>query len=223
MEQQQTPQPPERSYTFEITMTCFILLLLIMTVVYFTYQQTPATGGAFITLDKGKEELQDMLVRLPMTKYLGPMEFCVQIVLSPEITHSYDVLKTSTQMLVSPSMNACSEFNNDLVLRFPSYEKFKDLKSYPTCHKIVNNGRGQNYWFLPSRLWPLGDTPNCNADFQAKVCPAIYYCIDPKSIPGNALSCCVHDKLTQEEQQRADGAVSDGIKRGVREQGLVRI
>ncbi len=212
------PQPPKRTYTFEITMTVFILFLLIITVLYFVYQQTTATGRAFATLDQAKVELQDLVTKLPLMKYFKDSNFCVQIVMSPTIMHSYTIAKTQTQTIVSASLNDCSEFSEDLIIRFPTYEKFQDLKKYPTCFKLVNNGRGQNYWFLPSRLWPVGDTPNCNAEFQEKICPAIYYCIDPKNIPGNALSCCIRDKLDVMQQKRADTAAADGINKGVREQ-----
>ncbi len=200
----------KRGYTAAVVVA--VIALLLFSVIFFK-------GGftSFAVLGTRSDmlrEVQGFVDALPFAADLGDgSSVCLQIDVGDSV-YAYHLEKQGNEITISESRNPdCNgETQEDFILKFTSYEAFLDAKSSPTCQKLLNNGRGQNYWFLPSKLWPKGDFPNCNEEFKEKYCPAIYHCMDPQDAPANTLGCCAQDALSPQQLERSKVAARLGLQ-----------
>ncbi|MBI1969111.1 hypothetical protein HYS48_00315 [Candidatus Woesearchaeota archaeon] len=211
--------PAKRSYSVEIILMLFILALLIGSVVYFYIQQRTIGGKAIATPEEASWEVEKLIANFPMLKYFADgSKACIIVPGDGQPFYSFSVRKFNGNMVVqkSPNLLCDGEQQEDFILKYISFAALQDHAKDPSCKKMVNGGRGDAFWYWPSKLWPKGETPLCNAEFQEKYCVGIYYCIDPKNVPLDMLSCCSEENMQQELVNIARKAAGEGLRHNVR-------
>lgn len=157
------------------------------------------------------QEVQSFVQSFPPLQFTGQgASVCIVIALNGGGFYSYTMEKDAGGATITPLLRPdCA--TSDFVLKFVSYEAFRNVASNPSCGAFLGGGRGEDFWYLPSKLWPPGDMPLCNAEFQQKYCPALYYCGEPAELAPGILSCCGKEQLSATQIELAAAAVQSGI------------
>ncbi|RME77346.1 hypothetical protein D6774_04680 [Candidatus Woesearchaeota archaeon] len=123
---------------------------------------------------------------------------------------SYDVSKTSDVFVVSQSSGDCDgPLQEDLIIKFNSYEDFLGVVSDPTPLNIVRGRAGVHYYILPSRMVQTGGNVICDAEFKAKYCPVARSLTTEEELIRGDLTCCI-DKLTPELEKLMEEHYASG-------------
>lgn len=217
----------KRKDTTLLTLSVVLLLFSLLLLAERELGISQLTGHAIYgTKQEVKIELEELLQSFPLTRFVGEgSSICLFIEVSPGIIYSYDIAKMDGRLVVSPSnnWNCDGTEGEDFILKYVSYDAFLEHKNNPTCNAFLSNGRGQNFWYLPSRLWPEGRNMfYCNEEFQEKYCPAIYYCTDPEKAPVPiALECCSRSNLDAQQLLQAQQAAEQGLAENARGKSAV--
>lgn len=188
-----------------------LLAVTLLVVSLFTLLRTPLTITGYATFGSQQEvlgEVQAFAERFTPLAFAGQgSTLCILIDLGFGNSYAYTIEKAVEDVIITPVRE--SSCAGDFVLKFVNYEQFKTFAADPTCRSLLAGGRGQQFWYLPGNLWPPGDAPTCNAEFQQKYCPALYYCGEPAAL-SSALSCCSKEQLTPAQLATAKSAAQSG-------------
>lgn len=208
-------KPNFKQYSVELILTVFIVLLLIGTVLYFYFESRTIGGKAIATFDEARSMVEQLVDRHPLLEHFADgSKACVIVPSGDDQHYSFGLRREggTTHIIPYSELQCEGEQGEDFIIKYVDFTSLRTHAKNPTCKIFVAGGRGKHYWYWPSRLWPKGDRPLCNAEFQQKYCPGIYRCIDPRNVPGNVLDCCREDMLNQPLVDLARKAASAGLR-----------
>ena len=203
--EQHEEQLPHGIGALEITLTTIILILLAGYGAYHYFLRTPEPQPVPEILPS----LEQFFRQFPPARFAGDGARICVVVPTATGDESYAVRKEAgiitTRRAGAPGCDGIA--GEDFILRYISRAGFDAHIANPGCAPFLNGGRGNPYWYLPSKLWVSGkDRPECNADFQERYCSAVAACIDPAGVPFGMFSCCADDKLTAAQRERVAAA-----------------
>lgn len=220
------PQPeemPKGIGAVEITLTVFIVLLLIGTGIYYFLNQKTVGGYAALTDPDTAEGVLDKFFGKAVFKFVGDgAKLCVIAPLQGK-DESFAVRKANGLTTVRRAgvfgcdgLGAPSTPGEDFIIRYTTAVFSKHIASFECGNFMDGSGRA-GYVYLPSELWVEGkNTPECNAEFR-KYCALIAYCIEPTAVPGGVFECCAASHLSPLQREQVNEARRLGTESGSRQ------
>ncbi len=107
-------------------------------------------------------------------------------------SYSFNVDKNVANITVnySPNFYCDGENQEDIVLKYISYNSFLAAKSNMSCNRFKTTLDGTEFYILPSKFVASGGAITCNQEFQNKYCEAVRQCATNLEMKLYGLDCC---------------------------------
>lgn len=220
------PQPeemPKGIGAVEITLTAFIVLLLIGTgAYYFLNQKTVGGYAALNNPDTAGDALEKFFDKAAF-KFVGDGAICVIASIQGK-DESFAVRKANGLTTVRRAgvfgcdgLGAPNILGVDFIIRYTDPLAFAKHITAFECGNFMDGSGKAGYIYLPSGLWREGkNAPECNAEFR-KYCALIAYCIEPTAVPGGVFECCAASHLSPLQLEQVNEARRLGTQSGNRQ------
>lgn len=175
--------------------TLVLLSLLALTLFLPTPQQI--TGSAVYN-SQDAQDLLEQAVKGPIFSSLSATNMCIQI----REGDSFDITTASGETIITQTTGLCDGLENeDLIVRFNSFDAFVEIVSNPTPTALKLGSAGNRYYILESKLVRSGGDVVCDAEFKSNYCSAAKSLATPDELIMGDLSCCI-DKPTLAQKKK---------------------
>jgi hypothetical protein len=182
-----------------------LIAMVCVGVIFFSFIKGNYTGNIVFQIgDEAtlEDKVGEFANKMPLTRYAGDgAHICLLIDVGNNEVYSFQIFKNNGNIEVTPSPYSryCeNDVNNtgseDFVIKYVDYDSFIDNYENPTCDKFVNNGNGEDFYYLQSEFMKPGGIPVCNDLFRERYCSAVAQCISNREMHLKGLDCCIERK-----------------------------
>ena len=180
------------------------LLLITLSLIFVMKTHGPSiTGFAVYDSSEAQQLLETAIESSSFFEQVPQTNFCVMIKGGEEV-HSLDITKSGSSAIVRETRDMCDGVEReDLIVKFNSYDDFKEIMENPSTNAIMSGRAGEKYYILESKFVEKGGNVLCDEIFKERFCgAALQFGTSEQLIEGD-LSCCL-GKLTAAQQKLLD-------------------
>ena len=143
----------------------FLAIVLLLIALFGVLRRSPGESVTGLALYGTQQDVLGEVEAL--TRVAEPLRFigeganlCLLVNLGIDSYYAYQLQKSETGITITPMREWDCGGKSDFLLKFVGYEEFRQFARQPTCSALRAGGRGNPFWYLPSQLWPQGNSPS---------------------------------------------------------------